>query len=78
MKTLLTLITVFGVFQGLSAYQPYNPSAWADNYMEKLNRDMDRAQNRMYQEDMIRLQREANQINSSLQNQRGYRYGYGR
>lgn len=75
MKTLLTLLVVLGTFQGLSAYPTYHdPMRGLDESMEKMHRDFDRIQNKVYQDDMIRLQTEANRINS----QRGYRPGYGR
>lgn len=81
MKTLLALIVILGSVQGLSAsdlYKMHDYRKPIDDYMEKFNRDMDRTENRLNQQEMIRLQREANRINSSLQSQRGYRYGYGR
>lgn len=75
MKTVLTLIIALSAVQSLSAYQPFNAQSYFEERTEKFNRDMDRTQNRMYQDEMIRLQREANQLNSSLGTERKYFYG---
>ena len=75
MNKIFLIIATFSVCGSAQAYQQFDAKEWSDNYLEKFHRDFDRAENRRYQQDMIRLQEESNRINSSLQRQRGYQYG---